>query len=181
MLNSKNIRMRKMEKEDIEKYHQWRNDVEVMVTTSPVLDVYSFEETSNFVDNVLLNTNSSRTYIIELKNEKVSIGVTSLINIDTKNRNAECIIDVGEKEYWGNGYGTEAFKLLIDYAFLELNLHRLSLRVFSLNEKALHIYTKLGFVKEGVIRESLYRHGEWHDIIIMGILKKDYMNSNNRL
>ncbi|WP_078596092.1 GNAT family N-acetyltransferase [Evansella clarkii] len=181
LLNSKNIRLRKMENEDIEKYHQWRNDLEVMETTSPVLDVYSLDETRNFVTNVILNASSSRSYIIELKEEKVPIGVTSLINIDTKNRNAECIIDIGEKEYWGKGYGTEAFKLLIDYAFLELNLHRLSLRVFSLNEKAVHIYTKLGFVKEGVIRESLYRHGQWHDIINMGILKEDYIKSNNHL
>ncbi|GGN59169.1 hypothetical protein GCM10007971_21970 [Oceanobacillus indicireducens] len=66
--------------------------------------------------------------------------------------------------------------MLLDYAFLELNMHRVSLRVFSHNEKAIHIYNKLGFVKEGVIRESLYRNGIWHDIIVMGVLKKDYLN-----
>ncbi|WP_100333611.1 GNAT family N-acetyltransferase [Bacillus alkalisoli] len=174
MLNSKNLRLRKMDKEDIEKYHLWRNDIDVMATTSLALDAYTFEETKEFVEKVILNSNSSKSYIIEMKEDNFIIGVTSLINIDTKNRNAECIIDIGEKEYWGKGYGTEALKILLDYAFLELNLHRVSLRVFSLNERAIHIYKKLGFVKEGVVRESLYRNGKWHDIITMGILKKEY-------
>ncbi|WP_096154171.1 GNAT family N-acetyltransferase [Bacillus sp. FJAT-45066] len=174
MLNSKNLRLRKMDKEDIEKYHLWRNDIDVMATTSLALDAYTFEETKEFVEKVILNSNSSKSYIIEMKEDNFIIGVTSLINIDTKNRNAECIIDIGEKEYWGKGYGTEALKILLDYAFLELNLHRVLLRVFSLNERAIHIYKKLGFVKEGVVRESLYRNGKWHDIITMGILKKEY-------
>nr|WP_272913728.1 GNAT family protein [Halalkalibacter okhensis] len=175
MLSSKNLRLRKMGNEDIEKYHTWRNDIDVMITTSPTLDVYSIDETKKFVEEVILNSHSSKSYIIELKKDHSPIGVTSLINIDSKNRNAECIIDIGEKEYWGKGYGSEALKVLLDYAFLELNLHRVSLRVFSLNERAIHIYNKLGFEKEGVIRESLYRNGRWHDIITMGILKKEYM------
>ncbi|PAV29712.1 hypothetical protein CIL05_10090 [Virgibacillus profundi] len=65
--------------------------------------------------------------------------------------------------------------MLLDYVFLELNLHRVSLRVFSLNEKAIHLNSKLGFKQEGAIRQSLYRNGEWHDIIHMGILKEEYL------
>ena len=51
--------------------------------------------------------------MVEKGNEQ-PIGILSLINIDNKNRNAECIIDIGEKEYWGKGYGSEGFKLLLD-------------------------------------------------------------------
>jgi RimJ/RimL family protein N-acetyltransferase len=165
-----------MEDSDIDKYHAWRNDLDVMKTTNPSLDLYTFTETRNFVETVILNSISSKSYIIEERDGNIPIGITSLINIDTKNRNAECIIDIGEKEYWGKGYGTEALKLLLDYAFLELNLHRISLRVFSHNERAIHIYNKIGFVQEGVVRESLYRSGKWHDTIIMGILKREYFN-----
>jgi RimJ/RimL family protein N-acetyltransferase len=68
--------------------------------------------------------------------------------------------------------------VLLAYAFLELNLHRVSLRVFSLNEKAIHIYHKLGFVEEGVMRQSLYRNGQWHDIILMGLLKEEYLSKH---
>ena len=80
-----------------------------------------------------------------------------------------------EKNYWGKGLGTEALKTILDYAFLELSLRRISLRVFSLNVKAIHIYTNLGFIQEGVSRQCLYRNGEWHDIIYMGILKEEYL------
>ncbi|WP_047986293.1 GNAT family N-acetyltransferase [Ornithinibacillus californiensis] len=177
MLSSNRLLLRKMEERDIETYHSWRNDLDVMKTTNLSLDLYTLNETRNFVDNIILNSTSSKSYIIEQRDRNIPIGVTSLINIDTKNRNAECIIDIGEKEYWGMGYGTEALKLLLDYAFLELNLHRVSLRVFSLNERAIHIYKKLGFVQEGVIREGLYRNGKWQDIITMGILKGEYLNA----
>ncbi|MGP4108643.1 GNAT family N-acetyltransferase [Virgibacillus sp. L01] len=176
MLSSKRLQFRKMVESDIEKYHSWRNDLDVMKTTSTSLDLYSLDETKNFVENVIFNSTSSKSYIIEEKESDTAIGVTSLINIDTKNRNAECIIDIGEKKFWGKGYGTEALKMLLEYAFLELNLHRVSLRVFSLNDRAIHIYNKLGFEKEGVMRESLYRNGKWHDIITMGVLKREYMS-----
>ncbi|MCM3711765.1 GNAT family N-acetyltransferase [Sporosarcina luteola] len=176
MLSSKRLQFRKMMVSDIEKYHSWRNDLAVMNTTSTSLDLYSLDETRHFVENIILNSTSSKSYIIEESEGNTAIGVTSLINIDSKNRNAECIIDIGEKEFWGKGYGTEALKMLLEYSFLELNLHRVSLRVFSLNKRAIHIYNKLGFIKEGVVRESLYRNGKWHDIIIMGVLKREYLS-----
>ncbi|MEC3557614.1 GNAT family protein, partial [Bacillus thuringiensis] len=71
-------------------------------------------------------------------------------------------------------YGSEAMKLLLDYAFLELNLHRVSLRVFSFNHKAIKLYEKIGFVHEGSSRQSLYRNGAWHDIVHMGLLQSEY-------
>ncbi|GAF15803.1 LOW QUALITY PROTEIN: acetyltransferase [Bacillus sp. JCM 19046] len=174
MLQSKRITLRKMESEDIPTYHEWRNDIEVMQTTNLDLDRYSVEETKQFVETVILGSQQSKTYILEERDEKQRIGITSLIHVDYKNRNAECIIDIGHKEYWGKGYATEALQLLLDYAFLELNMHRIALRVFSFNEKAIHVYKKIGFIEEGRSRESIYRNGDWHDIIHMGILKEEY-------
>lgn len=86
------------------------------------------------------------------------------------------VIDIGEKEYWGQGYGKEALSILLNYAFQELNLHRVSLRVFSFNEKAIKLYKNLGFKEEGNSRQSLYRNGHWHDILHMGILKEEFIN-----
>ncbi len=175
MLSTERLKFRKMVNDDISIYHKWRNDFEVMFSTSLSLDLYSFEETKHFVENIILGSSNSKSYIIEDKETNKPIGVTSLVNIDVKNQNAEVIIDIGEKNYWGNGLGTEALKIILEYAFLELNLYRISLRVFSLNSKAIHIYTKLGFKQEGVSRQCLYRNGEWHDIIQMGILKEEYL------
>ncbi|SES61722.1 Protein N-acetyltransferase, RimJ/RimL family [Oceanobacillus limi] len=174
MFSSNRIALRKVEKKDIEQYHSWRNNTEVMVSTNPSLDQYSLEDTREFVEEVLINSTSSKSYIIMETEKDTPIGITSLINIDYKNRNAECIIDIGETEYWGQGYATEALHILIHYAFQELHLHRISLRVFAFNEKAIHLYQKLGFQKEGTSRQALYRNGQWHDIIHMGMLAEEY-------
>lgn len=176
LFKSKRLILRKMAEGDIDIYNQWRNDIEVMYYTSTDLDVYNIEETKNFVTEVILGSQLSKCYlVIERKNNK-PIGVVSLINIDYKNQNAECIIDIGDKEAWGKGYGTEAMKLLLDYAFLEMNLHRIFLRVFSFNERAIKLYERLGFQQEGIFIESVFRDGKWHDIIQMSILQNEYLN-----
>lgn len=175
LFESPRIRFRKITTEDAELYDAWRNNIEVMRYTNPSLDLYSTEETIAFVEQVILGSHAAKSYIIVDKTEDIPIGITSLINIDYKNRNAECIIDIGEADYWGKGYGAEALTLLLDYAFSEMNLHRVSLRVFSFNERAIHLYKKIGFQQEGSSRESLFRDGKWHGIIHMGLLQCEYM------
>src|SRR5690625_172592 len=174
LFESSRLKLRKMTLEDADLYHKWRNDLEVMYSTNPSLDVYPMETTRKFVEQVILGSHNAKSYIIVEKENERSIGVVSLTNIDYKNRNAECIIDIGETEYWGKGFGSEALKLLLDYAFYEMNLHRVSLRVFSFNDRAIRMYTKLGFQEEGNSRQSLFRDGKWHDIIYMGILQNEY-------
>lgn len=164
-----------MTAEDAALYHAWRNDMEVMQSTNPYLDMYDIDATKEFVNQVILGGPSSKSYIIVEKETEKPIGITSLINIDYKNRNAECIIDIGERAFWGKGYGTETMRLLLDYAFLEMNLHRVALRVFSFNEKAIKLYEKMGFRHEGKARQSLFRAGAWHDVIHMGILQDEYL------
>ena len=175
LFESSRLKLRKMTLEDTELYHKWRNDLEVMHFTNPSLDVYPMETTKQFVDQVILGSQNAKSYIIVEKENEKSIGVVSLINIDYKNRNAECIIDIGEKEYWGKGFGSEGLRLVLDYAFYEMNLHRVSLRVFSFNDRAIRMYKRIGFKEEGNSRQSLFRDGKWHDIIHMGILQTEYI------
>ncbi|MDU5080721.1 GNAT family protein [uncultured Tissierella sp.] len=175
LFESSKIILRKMTLQDIELYHIWRNDIEVMKSTSLFLDIYHIDDTKEFVSQVILGSESSRSYIIVERESNKPVGITSLINIDYKNRNAECIIDIGDKTSWGKGYGTEAMKLLLNYSFLEMNLHRVYLRVFSFNNKAIKLYEKIGFQHEGRSRESIFREGKWHDIIHMAILQNEYI------
>lgn len=139
ILESNKIKLKKMTSEDTEIYHKWRNDQEVMASTNPYLDSYCLEDTKVFVDSVILGAANAKSYIIVHKETDQAIGVTSLINIDTKNRNAECIIDIGEKSFWGKGIGTEVMTVLLVYAFMEMNLHRVELRVFSFNTGAIRL------------------------------------------
>lgn len=76
----------------------------------------------------------------------------------------------------GKGVGTEAITFIFDYAFKELNLHRIYRNVFSFNEIELRLYKKIGLVMEEKARESLFRNGSHHDIVQMGILQKEYLN-----
>lgn len=76
--------------------------------------------------------------------------------------------------YQDRGYGTDALRVAIRYAFTELGLHRIGLEAFGYNERAIAVYRKLGFVEEGRRRESLYRAGEWHDEVLMGLLRAEW-------
>jgi RimJ/RimL family protein N-acetyltransferase len=81
---------------------------------------------------------------------------------------------VGEREYWGRGYGTEAMRLVLQFAFQELNLHRVSLGVFAYNERAIRSYEKAGFRIEGRLRQGIHRVNQRWDEVVMGILRSEW-------
>lgn len=173
MFENNKIKLRKLSVGDYSTYHDWRNDIEVMQSTSPQLDIYTLEETEQFISMIASQSNA-KGYMIEYKETKKTVGIVSLINIDYKNRSAECIIDIGSKDMWGKGIGTDAMSLILEFAFSELNLHRVYLQVFDFNKRAINLYEKIGFTHDGKFREALYRTGKWHDIVIMSILKNEY-------
>ena len=106
------------------------------------------------------------------------IGDIDLGGVDWVNGDAFVGIGLGEREYWGNGYGTDAMRVVLRYAFTELNLHRVSLDVFEYNPRACRSYEKAGFTLEGRAREYLHREGRRWDLIFMGILREEWLSSN---
>jgi RimJ/RimL family protein N-acetyltransferase len=84
-------------------------------------------------------------------------------------------IVIGEREFWGNGYGTEAMQLMLRYAFAELNLRRVSLGVFAYNPRAIRSYEKAGFQREGVVSGDCRRDGQRWDTVFMGILRDEWL------
>lgn len=83
-------------------------------------------------------------------------------------------IGIGDRAHWGQGIGGEALRLALNYAFNELNLHRVQLTVFEYNDRAIAVYEKLGFQREGVYRESLYRDGVRYDMYLYGLLRREW-------
>ncbi len=81
---------------------------------------------------------------------------------------------IGERSAWGKGYGTDALRLLLRYAFTELNLRRVSLTVFEYNPRAIRSYEKAGFQLEGRLRGKIIREGKRWDELYMGILREDW-------
>ncbi|MFI6306574.1 GNAT family N-acetyltransferase [Amycolatopsis thailandensis] len=112
-------------------------------------------------------------YAIVRKEDRVHVGDLALTDVDKDNRSGSFRIALNGPEFFGKGYGTEATKLLLGYAFDVVGLHRVSLEVFDYNPRAQRAYEKAGFVREGLQREALWWDGEWHDVITMAILKND--------
>ncbi len=84
-------------------------------------------------------------------------------------------IGIGEREFWSKGYGSDAMKVALRYAFHELNLRRVTLNVFEYNPRAIRCYEKIGFQHEGRVRQYLNRDGKRWDLIYMGILKEEWL------
>ena len=84
-------------------------------------------------------------------------------------------IGIGEREYWGKGYGTDAMKLVLRFGFVELGLHRVSLDVFAYNPRGVKSYEKAGFKHEGRVREMIRRDGKRYDELFMGVLREDWL------
>jgi len=84
-------------------------------------------------------------------------------------------IGIGERDFWSKGYGTDAMKLILRYAFTEINMKRVSLGVFEYNPRAIRSYEKTGFRHEGRIRGLLNKEGKRWDMLSMGILREEWM------
>ena len=150
-------------------YADWYGDPEIWYLTSwaaAPLNRTAVERL--FEERELSNLDDS--FAIHVKGEETPIGVISLMNISEANSSAELSVIVGNPEDRHQGYGAEAIRLLLDYAFEELGLNRVSLSVFDFNEGAYATYKKLGFRDEGRLRGAVKRDGTFHDAILMGAL-----------
>lgn len=114
------------------------------------------------------------SFTIRTREDGRAIGNLDLSGINWPAGDAWVGIGIGEREYWGKGYGTDAMNLILRFAFETLNLKRVSLTVFEYNERAVHSYEKCGFQSEGRLRQWMQRAGQRYDLIFMGILRKEW-------
>jgi RimJ/RimL family protein N-acetyltransferase len=120
------------------------------------------------------NPHNFVVFDIQAKADERQIGFIALFNFYWNHGEAWVAIGIGEREYRGRGCGTDAMRVLLRYAFTELNLHRVTLIVFGYNPRAMRSYEKAGFVVEGRQRRCLHRDGQWWDMVFMGILKDEW-------
>ena len=106
------------------------------------------------------------------------IGYLELDGILWTHRVSGVSIALGEAKQWGKGYGHEAMQLALWFVFDELGLHRIQLTVFSYNKRAIALYEKLGFQREGVHREHLQRDGRRYDMYLYGLLRSEWEDRN---
>jgi len=181
MIYGERIRLRAAERSDIPLFLEWFNDPEVLHGLSLYLPMSQAQEEKWF-EKMLERPQDEQPMTIETRDgdEWVAIGNLGLVSIDNKARSSEVGIAIGNKAYWNKGYGTEAMTLLLKHSFETLNLHRVMLRVFSNNPRAIRCYEKCGYQHEGALRKAHYQEGIYHDVLLMGILREEWDQLTNK-
>ena len=174
-LVSERLYLRPLDESDLDRCLGWINDSEILSFLGRRTPMSRTMEREWLVGQYKSNTDIPLAIV--LKDDDRHIGNTGLHGIDHVNRSAEFGILIGERDAWGQGFGVEAGRTIIDYGFKELGLHRVCLRVFSFNERARRVYAKLGFTQEGTLRESYFRDGQFHDTLVMSILQEEWESS----
>lgn len=170
MLTNDHIILKALELHDLADRYRWLNDPDV---TRFFTNLGAIPLTENSLRQWYDGISHQRDVHFSIyKTDGKHIGGAQLKSIDWRNRNAELGIFIGSKEEWGKGYCSQATDLLVKYAFGTLNLHRVWLRVDSENIAAVSCYEKVGFIKEGVFTEEVYRDQRYHDSIVMSIINK---------
>lgn len=174
LLMNKNIQLGPVYDEEFEKMAKWylQESLVRRLDARP----YQYQTAEDLKKWWHKKDRDAQRFGIRLKENNELIGFVELDGILWNHRNAWVSIAIGESNQWGKGYGKEAMECCIRYAFLELNLHRLQLTVFSYNESAIRLYAALGFTREGVHREFLERNGKRHDMILFGLLRSEWEN-----
>jgi RimJ/RimL family protein N-acetyltransferase len=171
-LEGSQVYLRPLNGEDAELYYQLFDGAETRRLTGTQRH-FTKEQIVRYIDNKSQDS-SGVLLLIALHSSDELVGEVALTDIDRVNRNANIRIAIDHPEHQGKGYGQEALLLMLDYGFGVLNLHRIDLEVFAFNPRAIHVYEKLGFVREGVRRDALFYDHQYHDAIIMSMLEEEY-------
>jgi len=173
----KRVRLRSVERSDLEKFVLWINDPDVTQGLTLFLPMSSVDEEKWF-EMVMQRPQEEKPLVIDMKDgtDWRLIGNSGFFGFDWVARSAEIGIMIGEKTIWDQGYGTEVMKLLLRHGFETLNLNRVCLRVYAENKRAIRTYEKAGFVHEGRMRQAVYKHGAFSDVLFMSVLREEWNN-----
>lgn len=158
---------------DLESCWRWINDSEVnryLLSNSPI----SLEEERKFFEKVSQKNSDSVCFAVETLEERKFIGTVGVNSIRSIERIGTTGSMIGEKEYWGQGYGTDAKMLLLNHAFNVMNLAKVNSSVTEFNGRSVGALKKQGYVQEGVVRQDIFREGKYWDRIVFGLLRSEF-------
>jgi RimJ/RimL family protein N-acetyltransferase len=164
-----------MEKDLTSSYLQWLNDEEVCRNNSHAVFPNTEQRMKTFYNSIQNQLNVVLA-IIHSDTDR-HIGNVSLQNINWISRNAEFAILMGEKDFWGKGYGKEAARLIMQYGFERLNLHRIYCGTLNGNSGMIKLAASMGMIEEGRRREAIFKNGKYVDILEYGILYHEFFSS----
>jgi RimJ/RimL family protein N-acetyltransferase len=168
----KKINLREVRESDVnQNYYSWLNDMEVNQYLESRFFPNSIDSIKNFVSS--LNGSNSSTLFAIIENETHShVGNIKLGPINWIHRLGDIGLLIG-KENWGKGYATEAIGLVVNYAFTDLNLHKVTAGAYSDNLGSIRAFEKNGFFVEGQKKEHAFYKGKYSDVVLLGIINKN--------
>ncbi len=172
MLKTDRVLLRPMKWEDVARQHEFNQDIELYGLDSSSPHVASFEKAQAFYEERTKSDENFAPFSIEADGKY--IGYCSLMHLQNRHGNLELGILIGDREYWGRGYGREVIKLLLEYGFRYLGARRIDLTTHAKNERALRCYLACGFVEEGRPRKVLWIEGEYVDLVNMSIFYEEW-------
>lgn len=178
MYESERLRLRRVDPvRDLEDRYRWMNDLEGTRYLGARPALLSRESIRSFLEHAANSADQSVEFAVETKEGK-HIGGCTIRSFNHLARSAEFAIILGEER--GKGYGLEVTKLMIDIAFANFNLNRFWLTAYEPNVAAIRCYEKAGFVKEGLLREYVYLHGQYVNGVMMSVLRSDWERERSR-
>lgn len=158
--------------EDIKLIEEWNQDSEYQrLLDAGAANRYNVK---NFRDFFEKEIDRMHAFMIQKLDDDRKIGMINLDGINWLVGSAWVGIGIGVREFWGQGYGTDAMKIILRYGFTQLNLNRIQLDVFSINQRGIKSYEKAGFKYEGHLHGNLLKGGVRYDEIFMGILRREW-------
>ena len=173
-ITGEKVYLRPLERGDLnETYLGWLNDPEVNRYLEAGLSSHTMSSLEQYYDQIT-GTSNTQFMAVVVNDSDLHIGNVKLEPINWDHGTAVFGIMIGDKSKWGQGYGTEATRLAIEYAFEQLDLRKVSLGVVISNTAAVKTYQRLGFVTEGTKRQELLMAGQYEDVYWMGLLRDEY-------
>lgn len=171
-LEGEKVILRPFEGEDLQSLIMWNNLQELRGLTGQV-----YPESRSSADQWFerMQTDKNRVWFaVVRKSDGKMVGEAGLLRMFSPWRTTDLTMIIGDEAARGQGLGTEAIVLLMDYAFGYLGFHRISIGVVGFNERALTFYEKVGFRREGIQRDGYYYNHQFSDFIMMSILEDEF-------
>ena len=179
ILVGRTVYLRALEPDDADSFQTWMNDQEV-VRNLLIHRPLTRGDQARFMERTSATDPDDAVFAIVRKKGDLLIGSTGLHDIDWRRRVTAFGIEIGRKEEWGKGYGTEATELVVGYAFRSLNMHRVWLHVYEYNTRGIGAYKRVGFRTEATLRQETFRDGRYWDVYHMGLLRTEWLRSRKK-
>jgi len=168
------VRFTPLQMDNIYVHFRWNNDPELNRLDSEVpYEKETFGQFKQRFEQMCHNPSKSH-HNFEIHAGDTLIGIAYVARISEHNHHGLIGITIGDREYWGDGFGRESMALLLSYCFEHLGLHRVGAETFEYNTAWRDLVEGMGFQKEGSTRDYLYREGTYHDKVSYGLLEEEY-------